>query len=102
MQYRKTGSGAALIYVPGMEGSGELFFLQEPALARKFTVITTALTAQLPFDYESLCDDLLSVVREQSNGPVTLVAESFGGTIALQFALGHPELLNRLVLVNTF
>jgi pimeloyl-ACP methyl ester carboxylesterase len=37
-----------------------------------------------------------------ATGPAVVLAESFGGAVALQIALERPELIRRLVLVNTF
>src|SRR5690606_2639843 len=34
--------------------------------------------------------------------PAVVLAESFGGAVGLLLALEHPELVERLVLVNTF
>jgi 3-oxoadipate enol-lactonase len=48
-----------------------------------------------------LIDDLRSVV-EESGDPVTLIGESFGGALAMSFALEHPERIRRLVIVNSF
>ena len=40
--------------------------------------------------------------RLEEAGPAVVLAESFGGAIALMLALQRPELVRRLVLVNTF
>ncbi len=50
------------------------------------------------FDYLDLAD---SVARElEEVGPVTLVGHSMGGKIAMCVALRHPELVERLVVVD--
>src|SRR5438105_3401036 len=46
--------------------------------------------------------DLAAAPIRATGRPATVVAESFGGAVALTLALRHPELLERLVLVNTF
>jgi 3-oxoadipate enol-lactonase len=38
----------------------------------------------------------------EATGPAVVLAESFGGAVALLIALERPELVRRLVLVNTF
>lgn len=53
---------------------------------------------------DELVHDLADVVRQTSPSgePATLVAESFGGALALNFALVHPELAKSLVVLNSF
>lgn len=47
-----------------------------------------------------LADDVASAVRDDlGGGPVPVVGVSTGGSIALQLAVDHPELVSRLVLV---
>jgi len=102
MQYFKSGSGPLLIYLPGMEGTGKLFYRQEPSLGRAYTVVSLPSRSVAPFDYEQLKDDVLSVLEMEHAEKATIVAESFGGTVALQFALFHQNRIERLVLINTF
>lgn len=45
-------------------------------------------------------DDLLAVVDAAGGGPVHLVGESIGGTIALCTALRHPEIVRSLTISN--
>lgn len=46
-------------------------------------------------DTASLCSALVK-------GPVVVAGISLGGAVALQLALDHPELVEKLVLINTF
>ena len=100
--YFKSGTGPLLIYLPGMEGTGKLFYRQEAALRAHFTVACLPSRNDPPFDYADLIDDVLNVMKEEQAGKAIIVAESFGGTVALQFAVQHPERIARLVLINTF
>jgi pimeloyl-ACP methyl ester carboxylesterase len=102
LQYFKSGSGPLLVYVPGMEGSGRLFYKQEPSLAEKYTVVALPSRFNSPFTYEDLVGDVLNVLLQEQAEKATIVGESFGGTVALQFALAHQDRVERLVLVNTF
>lgn len=85
-----------------MEGSGKLFYKQEPTLAKKYTVVALPSRSVVPFTYEDLVGDVLTVIEQESAGKATIVGESFGGTVALQFALSHQDHTERLVLINTF
>ena len=86
-----------------MDGTGQLFYMQVPALARHFTVATYALR-DTATDMTTLVADLQRVVRMVApNGePAVLVAESFGGALAMSFTLAHPVLVRGLVVLNSF
>jgi len=97
------GSGPPLVLVPGLDGTGRLFYRQVPLLARDFRVATYALRDGAR-DMATLVDDLAAVVRELSaeREPAIVVGESFGGTLAMSFAIAHPELARALVVLNSF
>ena len=46
--------------------------------------------------------DLAVLLKELETGPTHIVGISMGGVIALQFAIDYPEVVKKLVLVNTF
>ena len=102
MQFKIFGEGPRLLYLPGLDGTGELFYRQAPELARDFTVATFPLRDRGQFTYQHLIEDLLIIINELGNSPVTLCGESFGGTLALQFALAQPKLVERLIIINSF
>lgn len=86
--------------VPGLDGTGLLFYRQVPLLERGYAVTT----ARLRDDRRSmaeLVDDLHGRV-ETLGAPVTLVGESFGGALSLSYALAHPDRVARLVILNSF
>jgi pimeloyl-ACP methyl ester carboxylesterase len=97
------GNGPAIVLVPGMDGTGRLFYRQVPLLARDFRVATYALRDDAT-DMDTLVEDLAAVVRAVSSDgvPATIVGESFGGTLAMSFAVAHPELVRALVVLNSF
>jgi len=88
-----------VVYLPGVDGTGRLLFRQKRLLA-EFDVRCVS----YPQDDRHNYDDLVKVgIRAlEATGPGVLLAESFGGAIALMLALERPELVRRLVLVNTF
>lgn len=100
---RVEGTGPPIVLVPGMDGTGRLFYRQVPLLSRTFRVVTYGLRDDAP-DMDTLVADLASVVRKVSpnGGGAVVVGESFGGTLAMSFALAHPELVTRLVVLNSF
>ena len=57
---------------------------------------------EAPFTYSDLVSDIVSILDEEKIQKAIIVGESFGGTIALHFALQHQDRIERLILVNTF
>lgn len=100
--HQTQGSGPLLIYIPGLDGTGELLFKQAPALSRSFRVVTYRSRDGQAFTYDELTDDVARIIRDLGEARATLLGESFGGTVALSFALRYPEMLERLIVVNSF
>src|ERR1044072_1991330 len=96
------GSGPLLVCIAGLDGTGELFFKQAPALARSFRVVTFRSRDDGRFSYDDLADDISSIIRDLREQRATILGESFGGTVALWFALRYPKMVERLVVVNSF
>jgi pimeloyl-ACP methyl ester carboxylesterase len=99
---RVTGAGPLLIYLAGLDGTGELFYKQTPELARSYRVVTFRSREQGRFTYEDLTADVAALIQRLGEQRAILVGESFGGTVALQFALRYPAMVERLVVVNSF
>lgn len=96
------GTGPLLIYIAGLDGTGELFFKQAPELSRSYRVVTFRSRDHGRFTYDDLADDVASIIRDIGEPRATIVGESFGGTVAMTFALRHPRMIERLVVVNSF
>ncbi|RME44406.1 MAG: alpha/beta hydrolase [Chloroflexi bacterium] len=50
----------------------------------------------------AMAGDMVLLLQELETGPAHVVGISMGGTVALQLALNHTDLVRLLVLVNTF
>jgi 3-oxoadipate enol-lactonase len=101
VEYRKEGSGPAFVYVCGIEGSGKLFYKQAEDLSRDHTVVSFPLRRDGRYEMSRLVEDLAWVISE-AGGRATVLGESFGGLLTMAAALEHPELFERIILVNTF
>jgi pimeloyl-ACP methyl ester carboxylesterase len=88
-----------LIYLPGLDGTGRLLHRQ-PRLHECYRVHCVAYPQNDIHTYADLVD-LAIVALEATDGGIIL-AESFGGAVALMTARKRPDLVRRLVLVNTF
>jgi pimeloyl-ACP methyl ester carboxylesterase len=97
------GSGEPVILVSGMDGTGKLFYRQVPLLARSYRVATYALRDAATTMGE-LVADLTQVVEAVAPDTrrATIIGESFGGALALSFALERPAQVERLVILNSF
>ncbi len=102
-QIQLTGSGPPLVLVSGMDGTGRLFYRQVPHLASRFCVATYALRDHAT-RMETLVSDLADVIGAvaRDGEPAVIVGESFGGALAMSFALAHQTCVCALVLLNTF
>ena len=87
-----------LLYLPGLDGTGRLLHRQ-PRLHEAYDIRCVAYPHHPPQTYEELADLAASHLPD---GPALVLAESFGGAVALTLALRRPDLVTRLVLVNTF
>jgi pimeloyl-ACP methyl ester carboxylesterase len=98
-----TGDGPPLVLVPGMDGTGRLFYRQVPLLAQRYRVATYRLREDAP-GMEALVDDLCGVIGAASPAgtPAVVVGESFGGAVALSAALARPDRIAALVVLNSF
>ncbi|MBZ0284312.1 MAG: alpha/beta hydrolase [Anaerolineae bacterium] len=108
MYYEIHGSGQPLILLHGgLGGIVEYSQLLQP-LAQTRQVIAVELqghghTADIdrPMSYEQLADDVAALITELGFENVDVMGFSLGGGVALQTAIRHPEVLNKLVLVST-
>jgi 3-oxoadipate enol-lactonase len=100
--YAVEGSGALLVYIAGLDGTGQLFFKQSPSLSRSYRVATYRSRDDDQFTYDDLTDDVAAIIRSLGQERATVLGESFGGTVALSFALRYPEMVERLIVVNSF
>lgn len=91
-----------MVYVPGLDGTGELLFKQTDELSKRYRLATFRLSDSADITYEDLTAHIASIIADLGDPKAMIVGESFGGTLALTFALHYPDLVERLVIVNSF
>ena len=96
------GSGPPFVYVSGVDGTGKLFYKQAEDLARDHTVVSFPLRGAGRYELSQLVEDLVAIVRDAGVERATFLGESFGGMVTMAAALEHPQLFERLILVNSF
>jgi proline iminopeptidase len=58
-------------------------------------------TGSVTYSHQTWCEDLRSLARGRQIKKFALLGHSYGGFLALDFALKHPHLLSHLILVGT-
>jgi pimeloyl-ACP methyl ester carboxylesterase len=107
--YRLEGDGPLIVLVHGMAGSAATWDRVIPALAEQFTVLALDLpghgSSAKPIDGDYSLGSFASVVRDLlitlDLGRGTIVGQSLGGGVAMQFAYQFPSRCERLVLVGS-
>lgn len=97
------GEGEPVVLVPGMDGTGRLFYRQLPLLARSHRVATYALRDSAT-EMDTLVADLDRIIEdvEPAAKKAIVIGESFGGALAMSLALARPERVAALVILNSF
>jgi pimeloyl-ACP methyl ester carboxylesterase len=101
---RLSEEGPELVFCHGLFGQGRNW----TAIGKKFTHDHAVLLVDLPnhglspwtnsVDLVADADRLAAQIADR--GPVTLVGHSMGGKVAMLLALRHPDLVERLVIVD--
>lgn len=109
LTYRAAGSGPAIVLIHGMAGSGATWEAVAGPLAESFTVIAPDLpghgASDKPSDGDYSLGAFASSVRDLmvmlGHERATIVGQSLGGGVAMQFAYQFPSRCERLVLVGS-
>jgi triacylglycerol lipase len=108
IHYVEAGRGQPVILLHGLGATKETWLPSLGALAAKYHVyaidqIGFGRSDKPYLDYKiaTFVDFLHGFLVAQNLGKVTLVGNSLGGWIALEFAVQHPDLVDRLVLVDS-
>ena len=103
-ELREAGSGPPIVLVPGLAGGYELLGPLVRSLAATHRVYTYQLRGENdcfvlrhPFDLDDLVEDLAELLDALRLESPALMGVSFGGIIALKFAIKYPYRLDRLV-----
>ncbi|MGB8699338.1 MAG: alpha/beta hydrolase [Thermosynechococcaceae cyanobacterium] len=94
------------IFLPGMDGTGQLLRTQTAGLETIFDIRCLAIPPDDLASWDELTEKVVRLVKaEQLNHldkqPIYLCGESFGGCLALKVALHSPHLFHCIVLVNS-
>jgi pimeloyl-ACP methyl ester carboxylesterase len=106
--YRDAGNGPALLLIHGMAGSSATWQAIIPQLSKKFRVIAPDLlghgmSAKPRGDYSlgAFAVFLRDLLDELGVARATVIGQSLGGGIAMQFAHQHRDYCERLALIGS-
>lgn len=110
IRFYETGGGPPLLAIHGYLWSGTVWEDASPFLARDLRVIVPDLPgfgesekpspSRYPYGYEAFTESLVDLVAALGVGRVSVCGHSMGGAIALMLAAHHPDLVEKLVVVD--
>ncbi|WP_218082038.1 alpha/beta fold hydrolase [Anthocerotibacter panamensis] len=89
-----------LLYLPGLDGTGKLFYQQEALLAPYCDVRILCIPLHDQSNWSQLTQLVFELLPKDRSQPVILCGESFGACIALQAATACPACFDKVVLIN--
>jgi esterase len=105
--YRKYGQGQPLIILHGLFGQSDNWnTLAKQFAAAGFEVYSVdqrnhGLSPHSDvWNYNVMSDDILELIQDNHLQHVILLGHSMGGKTAMQFAIQHPKLLDKLIVVD--
>jgi esterase len=104
--YREVGQGQPVVILHGIFGSSDNWLTQARILSSSYRVFSLDLRnhGQSPhsdeFDYKVMVSDLEEFIdAHRLNDPI-IIGHSMGGKVVMNFALAHPEKLQKLIVVD--
>ncbi len=97
------GEGPAIVFIPGADGMKETFRYQLPELAKTHRVLCADLRDNFTADmtFERLALDVAELMAGHGVSCAVVVGQSLGGSIAMRFAVRHPDRVTALVMANS-
>ncbi len=106
LHFQRHGQGEPLVILHGLFGTLDNWGAQIKTLSEHFDVIAADLRnhGRSPHSdemtYRAMSNDLLELLDHLQLERINLMGHSMGGKAAMQFALDHPERVQRLIVVD--
>ncbi len=92
------------IYLPGMDGTGDLLRTQLSGLQASFDIRCLSIPSNDITGWDRLVEQVARLITKEQcriqSRPVYICGESFGGCLALRLAASFPDICQHLILVN--
>ncbi len=105
--YEILGNGLPLVLLHGGVDPSQTLAAPLAAMAKTHQVIAIHMRghgfstdSDAPWSTEAMADDVAAVLQHLGIGKARLMGYSLGAAVALQFAIRHPELVEKLVAVS--
>lgn len=111
LYYEVNGHGDPLLFLHGIGGTHTMFQPQVDYFSKKFQTITVDLKGSGQSDslnclpskcLDSHCESILTLCHDLHLTNITLVGVSYGGIVAQHLAITQPQLVDKLILVDTY
>ncbi|MHA7131589.1 alpha/beta fold hydrolase [Algoriphagus namhaensis] len=106
LNFKKAGSGPPLVILHGLFGSADNWFTIARELQALFTLylVDQRNHGDSPhsdeWNYSVMVDDLLELFDDEGLDKAFLMGHSMGGKTAMNFALAHPDRVERLIVAD--
>lgn len=106
LNFRKVGEGKPLVILHGLFGSADNWLSIARELEQNFTLylVDQRNHGDSPhsavWDYDVMVKDLKKFLDEEGLGKVFLMGHSMGGKTAMNFAVTHPNRVEKLIIVD--
>lgn len=108
INYADIGEGEVVVLLHGLGSTNQDWDLQIPVLAQKFRVIAPDFRAhgnstRVPAEQsvEKMTEDVFGLMNELGIAKASFVGFSMGGAICFQMALSNPEIVDKMVIINS-
>lgn len=107
LAYTEAGQGETVVFVHGAWADTRAWTAQRDAVSAHYRFISYSMRYHMPnqwqddgslYSMQTHTADLVALIKSLNVGPVHLVGHSFGGQVAAEVAMEHPELVKSLVL----
>lgn len=106
LYYREFGLGQPILILHGLFGFSDNWQSIAKSLSDHHLVITPDLrnhgrSPHLPtHSYPEMAEDIRQFMEQQGMFSTSIIGHSMGGKVAMQFALSHPDMVDKLVVVD--
>jgi len=107
LEWKGPPNAPTLVLVHGFMGHAHWWDFVAPSLAADYRVIAMDLSGmgdsgqRSEYSMDLYVDEIAGVIRSASTEPVYLIGHSYGGRCSILTAFAHPELLRRLIVVDS-
>lgn len=108
INYEDIGQGQTLVLLHGLGSTIKDWDFQIPVLSEKFRLIIPDFRGHGEsginnddFGVEFLTEDVFQLLQKLAIDKASFVGFSMGGAVAFQMAVSHPDLVDKLIIVNS-